>query len=306
LKAGLESACNSAIVVVQARQDWGLKLAKPEKTICGIIMPISNSDDEHTDTHWLKVKDIVTEAISQAGCIAQPVWEGGAHDIIQAKILQNIYENPIVVCDLSTRNPNVMLEIGMRLTTKKPTLLIAEEGTSLPFDTGIIHTEFYNRHLEYRTTREFIERLAQQIGEKLSAYDAGEYHPYLEAFQFETVQPSIVSVSSEERLTDLVSQMRENIARFERTMNRDQNISKYEENWAAQKFVQAKDIDPENHNFPNRSVQFTNHHVGARVFHLKFGEGKVIHVDGSKVTVDFDNAGQRRVINGFLKSIEAD
>jgi len=40
--------------------------------------------------------------------------------------------------------------------------------------------------------------------------------------------------------------------------------------------------------------------VGDRVFHQKFGNGNVAAVDGDKLTVDFDKAGQKRVLDGFV------
>ena len=42
--------------------------------------------------------------------------------------------------------------------------------------------------------------------------------------------------------------------------------------------------------------------VGARVFHQKFGYGDVADVDGNKLTVDFDKAGRKRVVDSFLQS----
>jgi len=41
--------------------------------------------------------------------------------------------------------------------------------------------------------------------------------------------------------------------------------------------------------------------VGARVFHQKFGYGNVTEVDGNKLTVKFDTAGQKRVVDSFLR-----
>ncbi|WP_028032828.1 ATP-dependent helicase [Chelativorans sp. J32] len=43
--------------------------------------------------------------------------------------------------------------------------------------------------------------------------------------------------------------------------------------------------------------------VGDRVFHLKFGNGNVAAVDGNKLTVDFDKAGQKRVLDGFVERL---
>lgn len=43
--------------------------------------------------------------------------------------------------------------------------------------------------------------------------------------------------------------------------------------------------------------------VGDRVFHMKFGNGNVASVDGNKLTIDFDHAGQKRVIDSFVKPV---
>ena len=40
--------------------------------------------------------------------------------------------------------------------------------------------------------------------------------------------------------------------------------------------------------------------VGDRVFHQKFGNGNVVLVDGDKLTIDFDKAGQKRVLDSFV------
>jgi DNA helicase-2/ATP-dependent DNA helicase PcrA len=40
---------------------------------------------------------------------------------------------------------------------------------------------------------------------------------------------------------------------------------------------------------------------GARVFHQKFGYGRVTQVDGNKLTIDFDKAGEKRVIDTFVE-----
>ncbi|UHS61790.1 UvrD-helicase domain-containing protein [Agrobacterium vaccinii] len=41
--------------------------------------------------------------------------------------------------------------------------------------------------------------------------------------------------------------------------------------------------------------------VGDRVFHLKFGNGNVASVEGNKLTIDFDRAGQKKVLDGFVE-----
>uniref|UniRef100_UPI0035E46105 ATP-dependent helicase n=1 Tax=Neoaquamicrobium sediminum TaxID=1849104 RepID=UPI0035E46105 len=40
--------------------------------------------------------------------------------------------------------------------------------------------------------------------------------------------------------------------------------------------------------------------VGDRVFHQKFGNGNIAAIEGNKLTIDFDKAGQKRVLDGFV------
>ena len=43
---------------------------------------------------------------------------------------------------------------------------------------------------------------------------------------------------------------------------------------------------------------------GDRVRHAKFGEGRVVSVDGNKLTVQFDSGGEKKVIAAFLQRAE--
>lgn len=43
--------------------------------------------------------------------------------------------------------------------------------------------------------------------------------------------------------------------------------------------------------------------VGDRVFHLKFGNGNIAAIEGNKLTIDFDRAGQKRVLDGFVQPV---
>ncbi|WP_425249378.1 DUF3553 domain-containing protein [Enterobacter hormaechei] len=38
-----------------------------------------------------------------------------------------------------------------------------------------------------------------------------------------------------------------------------------------------------------------------RVFHTKFGPGTVAGIDGNKLTVDFDKAGRKMVLDSFVQ-----
>ncbi|MGC1466826.1 MAG: hypothetical protein WA792_13935, partial [Pseudolabrys sp.] len=43
--------------------------------------------------------------------------------------------------------------------------------------------------------------------------------------------------------------------------------------------------------------------AGDRVFHQKFGNGNVTAVDGNKLTIHFDKAGEKRVVDSFVERV---
>jgi DNA helicase-2/ATP-dependent DNA helicase PcrA len=48
------------------------------------------------------------------------------------------------------------------------------------------------------------------------------------------------------------------------------------------------------------TVSSSTFSVGDRVFHDKFGYGAVVEIDGNKLTVDFEKAGRKKVLESFL------
>ncbi len=50
-----------------------------------------------------------------------------------------------------------------------------------------------------------------------------------------------------------------------------------------------------------KSTGGSAHGPGDRVFHVKFGPGSVASVDGNKLTVDFDKAGRKMVLDSFVQ-----
>ena len=98
-----------------------------QKLLCGIIMPIAASQG-YTEEHWKNVLNIVRFAIEKTDKFdAVPVWENFKSDIIHDTIINNLLKCDIVICDISTTNPNVMYELGLRMTIKKPVVIIKNQ-----------------------------------------------------------------------------------------------------------------------------------------------------------------------------------
>jgi len=158
------------------------KAKETEKPTCGIVMPISDIDS-YTAEHWLDVKQILLDVIDSAGFTGSLVSEAEETSIIQKTIVQNVYNNDLVICDVSGKNPNVMFELGMRLAFDKATIIIKDNITDYSFDTSPIEHLTYQRDLRFPTIVDFKEKLKNKIiaTYKTSKADAN-YSTFLKSF----------------------------------------------------------------------------------------------------------------------------
>lgn len=116
---------------------------------CFIIMPISIPEG-YTENHFKQVYEtIIAPAVVKAGYEPYRVDDDRICDSIIDKILRNLVECEMAVCDLSSRNPNVMYELGIRQAYGKKVVLIQDEKSQPIFDVSAINTVFYNSRRIY-------------------------------------------------------------------------------------------------------------------------------------------------------------
>ncbi|EPZ5839395.1 RNA helicase, partial [Vibrio cholerae] len=198
-------------------------------SLCGLIMPIS-AIDGCNEQHWLDVKQILTEAIELSGYSANLVSYADDVGIIQKRIIQNLYENPIVVCDVSGKNPNVMFELGMRLAFDKPTIIVKDDKTSYSFDTSPIEHLEYPRDLRFKKIVDFKDELAKKIKATVekSNTDPG-YTTFLKHFgTFTVAKLDSKEVSKEDYIIEEIKELKKYInARFFNRNNATSYYGKY-------------------------------------------------------------------------------
>ena len=59
-------------------------------------------------------------------------------------------------------------------------------------------------------------------------------------------------------------------------------------------------IEAQAHTIQTSDPEASHFARGERVFHQKFGYGRIVGVEGNKLLVDFDHAGEKRVIDNFV------
>jgi hypothetical protein len=123
---------------------------------CFVMMPISDQEG-YPKGHFRRVyEDIFIPACNKAGFRAVIASDVAESNMIHLDILQRILQSPMSLCDLSTRNPNVLFELGLRQAFDKPVVLVREVNTPSIFDIAPL------RYTEYRKDRIYDEVLQDQ------------------------------------------------------------------------------------------------------------------------------------------------
>lgn len=114
-------------------------------------MPFSDPEG-YAPGHFCKVYDqIIEPAITDAGFVPVRVDENKISDQIITKIFDGIITCEMAICDLSSNNPNVLYELGLRHAYDKPVVLIHDDRTNRIFDIQGISI------IQYRSSRLYDE-----------------------------------------------------------------------------------------------------------------------------------------------------
>jgi hypothetical protein len=90
-------------------------------------------------------------------------------DVIHAHIISNLNSSDLVLCDMSTLNPNVFFELGIRTALNKPACLIKDEVTRyVPFDASIVNYHTYSSQLLPWNIQEQKQQLKNHIEKTFS------------------------------------------------------------------------------------------------------------------------------------------
>lgn len=205
-------------------------LVKESKNLkCGLIMPIS-AMGLYTEKHWKDIKDILTEALKDTDFDVEIVSNGSEVGIIQERIIHNIYENDVIICDVSGKNPNVMFELGMRLAFDKPTIIIKDELTDYSFDTSSIEHILYPSDLNYHKIVEFKETLkVKVVNTDKKAKEDVNYTTFLGHFgKFKVGKLSETEVTSEQYILREIEELKKYVYMLGRETNFNRDILRHD------------------------------------------------------------------------------
>lgn len=138
-------------------------MSKKDNKNCFVIMPIADCDG-YEKGHFAHVyNDIIKPAIEKTDFSAIRADEVKETNLIHLDILRKLIDAPIAVCDLSTRNPNVLFELGIRQAFDRPVVLIQEKGTPKIFDIAPLRYLEYSKEMKYHEVIESQKSLQEAI-----------------------------------------------------------------------------------------------------------------------------------------------
>lgn len=187
---------------------------RQDQTICGLIMPISATSSRHDEKYWASVQTLLHRAISDAGLVPGNVWEG-LNDRISKRIVSNIFSREIVVADISDQNPNVMLELGLRLASRKPTVVVVNNASKIPFDIGDVEAIIYPEDLNILGMETFFDKFSDILKGRLAAHRDGKYEAFLGDVFVEVIEPQRKEVSAADAVIDRLEEISLRLNRIE-------------------------------------------------------------------------------------------
>lgn len=133
--------------------------------ICFVIMPISDHPDYATG-HFKRVYEyIIKPACQKAGYEAIRADDTVKTNDIVSDIIRKIIDSDMAICDMSSRNPNVFYELGLRHAFNLKTTLIKDKRTPRAFDISGLRSVEYDESLRVDEVEKAIAALAGAITE---------------------------------------------------------------------------------------------------------------------------------------------
>lgn len=110
---------------------------------CFIITPIGAFGSEVYNKAMGLIDAVIDPVLRERRMMAMPANRMPDLGSINKQLVKRVIEDRLVIANLTGLNANVMYELAVRHAARKPVIIMAEEGTRLPFDITDQRTIFY-------------------------------------------------------------------------------------------------------------------------------------------------------------------
>lgn len=136
---------------------------------CFVMMPISDVDG-YPVGHFSEVfNQLIQPAVISAGYECVLATSTSSAHMIQLEVVTRVATADLCICDLSTNNPNVLFEYGIRQAFDLPTVLIKDDRTRRIFDLNGFRDIEYDHTLRIAKTLSTREAIKKAIEHTVGA-----------------------------------------------------------------------------------------------------------------------------------------
>jgi|SRR2546423_1144232 len=247
---------------------------------CFVVMPISDAETYETGHFGRVYEHIIKPACKLAGFRPIRADEVQVTNYIVIDILRKILEAEIVVCDLSSRNPNVLYELGIRQAFNLPVTLIRDSKTPRIFDIQGLRDIEYDESLRIDKIQSAVESLSNVL-KNTSNRDESDVNSIIQLLGVKPAAVPSIEVSKDTSLLlNAISDIGKRISRLEDITVKSIPIP----------LASNRDDAPKLPQTTGRSVFGTLAEPiikGMRVYNSGLGTGEVISLDDEYVIVQF-------------------
>jgi hypothetical protein len=143
--------------------------------------------------------------------------------MITSQVIQHIVEDPLVIADLTDRNPNVFYELAIRHAIRKPLVQIIKKGEQIPFDVAGTRTINLDHH-----DMDSVEDAKREIASQIQALEKDSTKletPISVSLDLQTLRQS--DNPEQRSLADVlsvISEIRSSVAGMEKYLSQSEKI----------------------------------------------------------------------------------
>jgi hypothetical protein len=108
--------------------------------LCFVIAPIGEPESQPRKWSDQVFRHIIQPTVEKMGYIARSAHHIQQPGVITTQIIQNLIDAPLVIADLTFKNPNVFYELAVRHAVRRPYVQLVSKDETIPFDVASIRT----------------------------------------------------------------------------------------------------------------------------------------------------------------------